>query len=68
VTKKKKFNNVATWFYKHAETFMNSDGADYEYIPTVDFFHRHNRWISFRIRSMPIEWGDMRGFTRVGQV
>jgi hypothetical protein len=39
----KKFNNVATWFYKHAETFLNSDGADYEYIPTVDFFHRHNR-------------------------
>jgi hypothetical protein len=34
------------WFYKHAETFMESAGADYEYIPTVDFFHRHNKYVA----------------------
>ena len=34
------------WFYKHAENFLESDGADYEFIPTVDFFHRHNRCVS----------------------
>jgi delta24-sterol reductase len=43
----KKLNSMGRWykpwFYKHVETFLESDSVDYEYIPTVDFFHRHNR-------------------------
>ena len=42
-----KLNNFGRWykpwFYKHVETFLKSEGLDHEYIPTVDFFHRHNR-------------------------
>ena len=36
------------WFYKHVESFLtNQQQIDKEkfteYIPTVDYFHRHNR-------------------------
>ena len=34
------------WFYKHAESYMDDDTqkqGNVEYIPTRDFFHRHNR-------------------------
>ena len=31
------------WFYKHAETYLNSPKPVVEYVPTVDFFHRHNK-------------------------
>ncbi len=31
------------WFYKHVESFMSSEDALVEYIPTVDFYHRHNK-------------------------
>lgn len=42
-----KINRVSKWykpwFYKHVQTFMKNDKESVEYIPTVDFFHRHNK-------------------------
>lgn len=31
------------WFYKHVERFLIKGSPGVEYIPTVDFYHRHNR-------------------------
>jgi len=49
-----KLNNFGRWykpwFYKHVETFLSSKTLDYEYMPTVDFFHRHNRCGSLKFK------------------
>jgi len=55
VPKGAKYNPIGRWykpfFYKHAEKYLSKSKSEdnVEYIPTKDFFHRHNRsyyWMS----------------------
>ena len=39
------------WFYKHVETFLTV-GADYEYVPIRDWFHRHTRSIFWELEDL----------------
>lgn len=39
------------WFYKHVESFLQT-GADYEYVPRRDWFHRHTRSIFWELEDL----------------
>ena len=46
-------NRVGRWYkiyyYRHVQTFLEKKQIASEYIPTLDYFHRHNKglfWMS----------------------
>ncbi len=40
------------WFYTHVETILHNQVSKVEFIPTKDFFHRHNRSLFWLLRYL----------------
>jgi hypothetical protein len=45
------------WFYKHVERFLDKPGGHIEYIPTRDYYHRHQRSYFWEI-SVAMPYGN----------
>ncbi len=58
-------NNVLRWykpwFYKHVEGFLKKSGRNVEYIPSRDYYHRHQRCLFWEL-SVAFPYGNNRIF------